>query len=114
VLGLLYQTFDERDYATFFDQYAVRGPDGKIPPWFQFDFGKPNISLAHAQRKDHVPVKGQVWLDSDQERVLVQMAFDDAVVADAGAPAQAWFEFFEGQSGALRLQVGHPPNPIFL
>jgi hypothetical protein len=96
--------------VTFFNEYAVRGPDGQIPPWFQFDFGKPNISLAHAQRQDHVPVKAQAWLDADKERVLVQMTFDDAAVTDAGAPAQAWFEFFEGQNGDLRLQVYSPPH----
>ena len=96
----------------FFNEYAVRGPDGKIPPWFQFDFGKPNISLAHAARKDYVPVAAQVWVaeDKQQQRVLVEMTFDEAAVADAGAPAQAWFELFEGQYGGndLRFQVRNP------
>jgi hypothetical protein len=112
VLGLLYQTFGEEDYVEFFNEYAVRGPDGKIPPWFQFDFGKPNISLAHAARKDYVPVAAQVWVaeDKQQQRVLVEMTFDEAAVADAGAPAQAWFELFEGQHGGndLRFQVRNP------
>ena len=116
MLGLLYQTFAEEDYVNFFNEYAVRGPDGEIPPWFQFDFGKPNISLAHAQRKDYVPVTGQVFVDSAKERVLVQMAFEDAVVTNAGAPAEAWFEFFEGQNGDLRLQVcfSAPPSPFLV
>ena len=95
----------------FFNEYAVRDADGNIPPWFQFDFGKPNISLAHASRKDYVPVSGQVWYDPRSQRALVEMSFDAAVVANAGAPAQAWFEFFEGQQGDgdLRLQVRPPP-----
>jgi hypothetical protein len=126
VLGLLYQTFGEQvnlnpkplicvtakkltmqDYVDFFNEYAVRGADGKIPPWFQFDFGKPNISLAHAARRDYVPVAGQVWVDAEKQRVLVEMIFDEAAVVDAGAPAQAWFEFYEGQRGGgdLRFQV---------
>jgi hypothetical protein len=110
VLELLYQTFGEDDYVEFFNEYAVRGADGKIPPWFQFDFGKPNISLAHASRKDYVPVAGQVFFDPSSQRLLVEMTFDEAAVVNAGAPAQAWFEFFEGQQGDgdLRLQVGFP------
>jgi hypothetical protein len=110
VLGLLYQTFGEQDYVQFFDEYAVRGADGKIPPWFQFDFGKPNVSLAHATRKDYAPSTGQAWVNSDRQRVLVEMTFEEAIVTNAGAPAQAWFEFFEGQQGAgdLRLQVTCP------
>ena len=114
MLELLYQTFGEEDYVEFFNEYAVRGADGNIPPWFQFDFGKPNISLAHASRKDYVPVTGQLWYDQRSQRALVEMTFDAAAVANAGAPAQAWFEFFEGQQGDgdLRLQVRSlPPCP---
>ncbi len=115
MLELLYQTFGEQDYVEFFNEYAVRGADGKIPPWFQFDFGKPNISLAHASRKDFFPVAGQVFFDPRSQRLLVEMTFDEAVVANAGAPAQAWFEFFEGQQGDgdLRLQVGFPNALVF-
>lgn len=41
------QTFDSDDYVNYFNYYAQR-QDGKVPDYFQYDFGK--VLATHAGR----------------------------------------------------------------
>jgi hypothetical protein len=89
---ITYSTYDEASYGVIWDEYAYQRP---IPDWFYKDFGKPGSAAGGAARRDVRPRLRRVWRRAAPAgglHVVVESAFPEDLVAQAGAPAAVWTE----------------------